>query len=256
MFENEVNEYLFQLNNISNLDFKIADVVRFDNVSKIEILTKNNLKIQLWEDVWQNKRLIVESRLKALAGQSYTIPARLCKVRRIDQPTLDSFLNQNHLQNSTKAKFKYGLFLPKQYFRVLDFNPSPEINEILFAVASFSSAKKITRNGILHRSYELIRFANLINFTIVGGFDKLLKAFVNEQSPDDVMTYSDLEWSDGEIYQKLGFELFGKTAAESFWINKITKERQNTARYSPENQYDWVQIENLGNLKFLKFFNQ
>ena len=34
---------------------------------------------------------------------------------------------------------------------------------------------------------------------------KLLSTFITEVKPDDIMSYADLEWSDGEVYRKLGF---------------------------------------------------
>ena len=34
---------------------------------------------------------------------------------------------------------------------------------------------------------------------------KLLKAFIEEVRPDDVMSYADASWSDGDVYRKLGF---------------------------------------------------
>ena len=33
---------------------------------------------------------------------------------------------------------------------------------------------------------------------------KLLKHFIEETGPDDVMSYADLEWTDGDVYRKLG----------------------------------------------------
>lgn len=35
---------------------------------------------------------------------------------------------------------------------------------------------------------------------------KLLKAFIEDVHPDDVMSYADASWSDGGVYRKLGFE--------------------------------------------------
>lgn len=34
---------------------------------------------------------------------------------------------------------------------------------------------------------------------------KLLKAFIGDVRPDDVMSYADASWSDGDVYRKLGF---------------------------------------------------
>jgi hypothetical protein len=215
-------------------------------------------KILLWEDAWRTKPEVVQSRLRALLGQTHRVPARLTEVRRIDKPTLDAFLEHNHLQTTTTAKYKYGLFLPERHFsKVKWYNHPPDdkrgLNaEMPLAVASFSGLKNIPREGQIYRSAELIRFCNLLNFTIVGGLDKLLKNFVKEVQPDDIMTYADRDWSSGGSYEKLGFEFVEAITPQQFWINSRTFERQYATRMpSDQLTLDWVKIKNLGSWKFL-----
>jgi len=215
-------------------------------------LNQQNLRlVHLSEAEWRAKPAIVQSRLRALLGISARIPARLTQVRRIDKPTLDGFLQDNHLQATTNAKVKYGLFLPAQYFRILDFLPKQ--SELLVAVASFSGAKNIVRNTTTYRSYELIRFANLLNCTVVGGLDKLIKAFTKEILPDDLMTYADRDWSDGGSYHKLGFELLSATPPQAFWVNPVTFEKHTSEQRNDKSvPGDWIKVYNTGNWKFLK----
>ncbi|MBA4848760.1 hypothetical protein [Emticicia sp. BO119] len=185
--------------------------------------------IHLWEDTWLTNQAIVKSRLLSVLGKSATIPARLTQSRRIDKPTLNKFMTENHLQVLAGAKFKYGLYLPKRYFRVITNEKNTftkalseqleQSEEMLMAVASFSTARTFIRQGISYRSFELIRFANLKGFTVVGGLDKLLQAFIREQTPDDIMTYADADWSDGASYEKLGFERVELTPPQSFSLN-------------------------------------
>lgn len=210
--------------------------------------------IHLCEDVWHTKKAVVQSRLRAVFGQTYRIPARLTLARRIDKPTLDLFLSVNHLQVSTTAKFKYGLFLPERYFRVLEKWPekpdlSPHTPELLVAVASFSGAKNILRHEVTYRSCELIRFANVLNATVVGGLDKLVSAFFKEVQPDDIMTYADRDWSTGQSYERLGFERLGTTPPQAFWLNPVTFEREYAVQ---EAGYpNAIKIYNSGNIKYL-----
>ncbi|WP_157607675.1 hypothetical protein [Runella limosa] len=218
--------------------------------------------IHLWEDVWYSKKAVVQSRLRAAFGISQRIPARLTKVRRIDKPTLERFMDAHHLQVSTNAKFKYGLFLPKNYQRILkDDSPATPFltqqmtiqGEALVAVASFSGGKNILRERETFRSFELIRFANHLDCTVVGGLDKLLKAFVTELQPDDIMTYADRDWSDGRSYERLGFERMGATPPHTFWVNPNTWERHYAERLLPNDiGLDWIKVYNSGNWKFLK----
>ncbi len=231
-----------------SLENMVDDAIFFQKIS--QLFAQQNIRvIHLWEDVWQTKRSIVESRLMSIFGKSETIPARLTQVQRIDKPTLDKFLINNHLQSKVNAKLKYGLFLPSRYFRVIQNEKvlfeNAHKEAFLVAVASFSNAKKFIREGQEYRSYELIRFANYKGFTVVGGLNKLLKMFIDEHAPDDIMTYADADWSDGTNYEKIGFERIELTHPLSFELDNETF----TRNLADENTK--IKIYNSGNWKFL-----
>jgi hypothetical protein len=217
--------------------------------------------VHLWEDVWQNRPDVVLSRLRALMGQSVRMPGRLTKARRIDRATANNFLTANHLQVSLTGKYRYGLFLPARYFRVLppDFAPilSPENQtELLVAVATFAHPRVFARDTGPHRSFELLRFANLLNTTVVGGLDKLLTAFATDHAPEpgtttDLMTYADRDWSDGQSYERLGFSQITHTEPMPFWVRPGEWVRYPTNR-PPDDLADYVTVWNAGSLKFVR----
>lgn len=227
----------------------------FQNISN-HFRAKGQLIVHLWDDVARSKPDVVASRLRALAGDSVRIPARLTQARRIDKPTILAFLEQNHLQVAIAAKYKYGLWLPNRYFRVLppEFLAAQPSNagELLVAVATFSHPRSIPRDGQLSRSYELVRFANRLGCTVVGGLDKLLKAFVTEQQPDDIMTYADRDWSDGRSYERLGFERIGETEPQQFWVDPTTYSRRYL--HQVEDSSGMIPVWNAGSIKFVKRF--
>ena len=88
------------------------------------------------------------------------------------------------------------------------------------AVATFSNARKWTKGDKVIRSYEWTRYASLPDVRLSGGMGKLLKAFIQEVRPDDIMTYADLEWSQGKVYKRLGFVLEGVKEPVTFVIDK------------------------------------
>jgi hypothetical protein len=218
--------------------------------------------ILLWEDYWMGRQEIVQSRLLAMLGLSQKIPARLTKVRRIDKRTSQLFLEKNHLNGPVGSKYQYGLFLPKQYFRILspDFQYDRENEEMLAAVATFSHPRIFQRPDRPFRSYELIRFASMAGTNVVGGLNKLLKAFIDERNPDDIMTYADLEWSDGRSYAQLGFEPASQTPPISFLLDLRSNRRSASSKGIPPegnanhlHQADEiVTVFNAGSLKYLK----
>lgn len=213
-------------------------------------------QVTLWEDLWHTKPQVVKSRIAAQLGTSERIPARLTQVRRLDRPTTLMFLQENHLQDAVLSKFKYGLFLPKKHYRVLE-NP-PDADELLVAVGTFAHPRQFLREAQPHRSFELVRFANLLHTTVVGGLDKVLSHFIKQHQPDDLMTYADLDWSDGQSYRKLGFEAISDTLPHLFWVDPVSMQRYLPHRL-PDNlseegalKQGFVTVYNAGSRKFVK----
>jgi len=175
--------------------------------------------IHLHQDIWNSKREIVRHRLmaqlglgvhtKATAGQQQKcrnatmrrIFARKTTVRRISSPVAMEFLDHHHLWGATKAKHNYGLFIRSKHNN----ESSNSDDEELVAVATFSSKRKITRMDKQHRSHELLRFCSKRGSNVVGGISKLMKAFVTDKAPDDIVTVVDRDWGDGSGWHSLGF---------------------------------------------------
>jgi len=216
---------------------------------------QNQRIIHLWEDVYLEKPELVTSRILAMIGRFTRLHARHCIIERIDKPTADKFLEVNHLQGSVKAKFKYGLLLKAQYTErfigkvVCEANDNNLVRAIkpkLIGVATFSGGRTMKvgeRKG--SRSYELIRFATLKGYVVVGGMDKLLKAFTKEHEPNDIMSYIDRDWSDGRSYLKLGFLKINTLSPQCFMLDEMAQQRLMTNGNN-------VEMVNAGSIKFLK----
>ena len=204
----------------------------------------------LWQDQWERSPEIALSRINAVLGESVRIPGRLTRIARIDKKTTELFLSLNHLQGNVSSKYRYGLYLPVKYFRVLpaDYEIADPTIDLLVAVATFSHVRIFEKDGKPYRSFEMIRFANLIDTTVVGGLNKLLAAFENDFKPDDIMTYADLEWSDGASYRKLGFEAITEKPPISFWVDEYALIRYN----NDDTQKELTRITNAGSRKFVK----
>jgi hypothetical protein len=90
----------------------------------------------------------------------------------------------------------------------------------LVAVATFSNARKWQKGDKVIRSYEWTRYASLPGVRISGGMGKVVKAFIEEVHPDDIMSYADLEWSEGKVYEQLGFVLEGRKDPVMFVVDE------------------------------------
>ena len=191
-------------------------------------------KFIVYEDWWQRKPEIVKSKIKSILQISGRIYGRLCKVRKITKPEADLFLNENHILGSTNSKIKYGLFYGDE----------------LVSVATFAAQRQF-RDG--SRSAELLRICSKNNLTIVGGQDKLLKAYIREYQPDTIMSYIDLAWGKGDAFLKIGFEIKDKLASVRYFVNMNTGERINEKYFNDfENMSKYVSVKNSGSLKMVK----
>lgn len=123
--------------------------------------------------------------------------ARDCESKRIPKELADLFLALNHRLGTTRCHYLYGLFLRKATTEL----PAGT----LVAVAGFSGPRIWQKGGSTIHSYEWVRYASAHGFGVDGGMGKLLKAFIDEMHPDDIMSYADASWSNGDAYRKLGF---------------------------------------------------
>lgn len=159
--------------------------------------------VVITEDRWRRQEDMMKARLLAHLEVFTSLYARNCEVRKIDKETAAPFLAENHSYGDAACRYRYGMYLRR---------PSRDgklQTGTLVAVATFSNARKWVKGEKTIRSYEWTRYASLSGVRISGGMGKVLKAFIAEVQPDDIMSYADLEWSEGKVYEQLGFVLEG-----------------------------------------------
>jgi len=137
----------------------------------------------------------------------YHIFARNCEVRRITKAEAAQFLDRCHALGYTPCRYRYGLFVSK----VPSVSKSATADSIaarsaypvgtMVAVGCFASLRNF--DGV--HSAEWVRYASLPEIRVTGGMSKVLRAFVDDAHPDDIMSYADAATSDGAAYRSLGF---------------------------------------------------
>lgn len=172
-------------------------------------LEKNIHLIHIWEDDWYNKKEIILSRILNILGKSERIYARNCIIKEIDSKTYKKFLENNHLQGNVSSKIKIGLFY----------------NNDMVSVMSFGSFRLHMGKKHIDNHYELLRFCNKLNLTVIGGASKLLNYFINKYNPTEIISYADRCWSIGNLYTKLGFKNTGISKPNFFYV-------KNNIRYN------------------------
>lgn len=159
------------------------------------------------EDRWRSQAETTKARILAHLEIFTQIYARNCEVRKIDKKTAADFLDANHSYGDASCRYRYGLYLKRHTGHNAD-SASIEPGRLV-AVATFSNGRKWIKGDKTIRSYEWTRYASLPGIRLSGGMGRLLKAFIADVQPDDIMTYADLEWSEGKVYEALGFTLDG-----------------------------------------------
>lgn len=203
-----------------------------DNCIRLILSCGGEYPLIITEDRWNSQRQCTEARLLAHIEVFNPIYARNCEVKRIDKAEAKAFLEANHSYGYAACKYCYGLFLKRHTGHIAHeisaYNGSGEewrLPGTLVAVATFSNARKWIKEDMEIRSYEWTRYASLPDVRLSGGMGRLLKAFIKEVQPDDIMSYADLEWSIGNVYDQLGFELEGQKAPVAFEVEMGTWKR-------------------------------
>lgn len=176
------------------------------------------------EDRWHLQPEAMQKRILAHLEIFNPIYARNCEVRRIDKALAKVFLEANHSYGHAACRYCYGMFLKRHTGHIAQQTTSYAPGTLV-AVATFSNARKWSKGDKIIRSYEWTRYASLPDVRLSGGMGRMLKAFIKEVQPDDIMSYADLEWSAGDVYTQLGFTLEGHKAPVLFAIDTESWER-------------------------------
>ena len=180
---------------------------------KTELCEQNNIRlIHIYEDDWIYKQEIVKSRILNLIGKTPNkIHARKCVIKEIiDNEILRKFLDTNHIQGFIGGQVKLGLFY----------------NDELISLMVFGALRKSMGVKSEDDTYEMLRFCNKLNTSVIGGASKLFKYFIEKYNPIEVISYADRSWSMGELYYKLGFQLIHKTPPNYYYIiDRLRKHR-------------------------------
>jgi hypothetical protein len=217
-------------------------------------LSKTNLAVeagvrlfQFFEDEWRDKRPIVESLIfRALRlNKGIVIGARKLLAKRIsDVKSRADFFNSNHLQGDRAAAVAWGLYDGETLVQALS----------------------IRKNSITGGEpfYDIARLATRLGYSVPGGLSRLIalaKQWVASKGESYLYTYSDLRYSQGDAYLKVGFESLGATSPGYFYTNgEVRVHRYNlkktdecpegTTNDSWRRSQGWYRLWDCGQLKF------
>ena len=177
--------------------------------NKTELCLKHGVQlIHIWEDDWILKQDVIKDIICSKLGLNEHIYARKCEIREISSNESRDFLNKYHLQGNVNASVRIGLFY----------------NNKLVEVATFGKLRKIMNSKGNSCEYELYRLCAMKGLSVVGGFSKLLKYFIDNYKPTKIITYASRDISNGNVYEMVGFEKEKVTTPGYTWIKNGKRE--------------------------------
>lgn len=152
--------------------------------------------LHFWDYELTKKFDIVKSMVSSRLGLNQRIYARKCVIKEVSSKESKQFQIDNHLQGYANAKINYGLYH----------------NDELVALMTFSKPRFDKKYD-----FELIRYCNKLDLTIVGGASKLLKHFrLNHKG--SIVSYCNKRYSNGNLYRQLGFN-YKSSSVPNYWYS-------------------------------------
>jgi hypothetical protein len=143
---------------------------------------KNIQLLTIFEDEWGLHKTQVIKKILSLLSNSKepVVYGRQTQIVNLDIKQKNDFFNANHLQGTGSGSITHGLVYE---------------NEIVAAMTWIKSGTIFTLN----------RYAT--SARVIGGFSKLLSHFQKTHKWMTLVSFADLRWSKGNLYQQTGWKL-------------------------------------------------
>ncbi len=158
--------------------------------------------ITIFSDEWNNRQNQVKNFLKSILGINKKIGGRCCEVQIINKQDGQQFIDINHIQGQKRrAKVYFGLLY----------------NEELVGCMSLNYHHRNNKTS----SIVLDRMCFKDGLTVLGGASKLFKNALDwckKNNYEKIISWSDNRWSNGKIYDLLGFSLDGELRPDYSYV--------------------------------------
>jgi hypothetical protein len=192
--------------------------------------------ITIFEDEWQQKQEQVKQKLLSLLNKDNrnSVYARKTHIVLVSNKNKQLFFENNHIQGNGPGSINIGL----------------EYEGTLVACMSFIKQKE---------QHYLNRYAT--SCRVPGGFSKLLKYFQHNYEWKKVISFADLRWSNGNLYEKTGWKLDSVLPPDYSYIrnneriHKFNYRRKNLPRLLEHFNLELSERENCNNNGILRIWD-
>ena len=142
--------------------------------------------------------------LSTISNTKQRVFARKCEVCTVEAEEEKEFLEKYHLQGYRKSEVCLGLYYNNELVQLMSFcksrfNPNYE--------------------------WELLRLCTKFDTIVIGGPEKLLNSFCQDNHPESIISYCDISKFTGKVYIQMGFQLLRVNSPRAIWYNDITMKR-------------------------------
>ena len=174
------------------------------HLNKTKICLEHGIQLlHILDYEWELNKEIVKSVISSKFGiYKCRLFGRKCIVKEINNNDAKSFLDSNHLQGQINSKICLGLIFNNELVSLMTFGKN-----------------RFSKNN----EWEMYRFCNKKYISIVGGASKLLSYFIKNYKPNKITTYADKRWSNGNLYEKIGFEKDNESNPDYFYFKRFSE---------------------------------
>jgi hypothetical protein len=212
---------------------------KFYHINKTKHFKERGIRIiHIWEDDWNNKKEILKSQINNWFNISENkIFARKCEVKEVrDSKISTKFLEENHIQGKVGSSLKLGLYYEDELVSLMTFD-------------HYEGRNKMEKD-----EWNLSRFCNKLNTFVLGGASKLFKYFIKNYEVNRVVSYSDNDWSLGDLYETLGFEKISESNPDYKYIFEGVRTHKSRFRKSKtgisESKLNLLKVYDCGKIKW------
>ena len=198
---------------------KIAHISKTYHRDKFIECEKKGIELfTIFSDSWESKKDIWKAKIKSkLQLSNEIIYARKTQIVELTSAETRYILDKNHVQGYTPSQHCYGL----------------KHNNDIVAAMTFSTKRAGIGKDRGVDSFELVRFVT--SCSVVGGASRLLNHFIKIHNPKIIVSYSDNQYSQGKLYNILGFNLEKDNAAGYKYYDTVKKQMYHRFKFAKHN---------------------
>lgn len=198
--------------------------------------------LTIFDDEWNSKKEVCRSMILSKLGVfGRRIHARKCETKEITKDEMKGFCDLHHLQGGNRlSEVCFGLFHGEELVAVVDMGRHHRKKDLKTAV--------------------LTRLCFKAGLQVVGGSGKLFKACVDwcrENGVEKIVSWSDNRYSDGTVYEKMGFVKADDLPPDYYYVNmknpkkRLSKQSQSKkkAQCPPDmTELEWANSRGLSRI--------